>query len=292
MKALKISLLAVLLCLPFFVQKTIAQSDFELKLGRDYYYIDDQNGYMMATVISGSISLGQEIEAVYADSRTAMKVVEIKNDNDEKVTIAKAGEKIMLFVQTSKENKIPNSFNGEQYNIVPKGKKVTASTSNITSNEAVCKAKLTIDGSIWESNACDLQFWKKGNSVLKINQPFIQIKFSKENAQMASGSEIFMLYLFSPMPNDKSKIYNQKSMEISFQGYINGKQVYYGYALKGGKNQNISLQISSYTEANNVAKITGKLSGKLNGILCPECKPDVDFSLDFEGTAMRIFSER
>lgn len=272
-----------------------AQSEnFSLKLDKNFYSYDDQSGYIVATVLSGSISTGQEVDGVrnedFAD-RTPLKVTEIKNSGGAIVQLAKTGEEVTLTFKTTSSKNISMSFNGAEYSIVNKGLNPKEQQANAplasADNSNTCVAKLSIDGQSWQGENCDNQFWINGNSIVK-KGPFMLLKFTKANEKMSTKSEYILIQVNT---NTKaSKRYSGKDLEVSFQGYVAGKEVYYGRVPSDV--QNLALDITSFEESNGSAKITGNLSGKVKRIACADCKNEVGIDLNFEAASVRIYTEK
>jgi hypothetical protein len=267
--------------------------NFSIKLSKNFYSYDDYSGYIVATVISGSISTGQEVEGVknedFAD-RTPMRVTEIKNSGGSIVQSAKTGEEVTLTFKTTSGKNISMSFNGVEYSIVKKGLNPEAQPANTTQASVdtnTCIAKLSIDGQNWQGENCDNQFWVNGNSITK-KGPFMLLKFTRANEKMSTKSEYFMIQVNTNSKAPKS--YSGKDLEVSFQGYVADKEVYYGRV--PSDKQNLSLNITSFEESHGNAKITGKLSGKLKRITCANCKDEVAVDLNFDIAAVRIYTEK
>jgi hypothetical protein len=271
-----------------------AQSEnFSLKLGKNFNSYDDYTGYIVATVMSGSISTGQEVDGVRNDDfadRTPLKVTEIKNSGGAIVQSAKAGEEVTLTFKTTSSKNISMSFNGAEYSIVNKGlnpEEQQASTTQPSTDNSTCVAKLSIDGQNWQAESCDNQFWINGNTIVK-KGPFMLLKFTKANEKMSTKSEYLMIQVNTNAKAPKS--YSGKDLEVSFQGYVADKEVYYGRV--PSDKQSLSLDITSFEESNGNAKIAGKLNGKLKRITCADCKDEVAVDLNFQIASVKIYTEK
>ncbi len=255
---------------------TTGQQVFEVELDKSFYMTGDamDDLYITVAVKKGSVMPGTAIDLVKRASgeKITGTVYKVTNRKHKDIAEGKAGEEVVLYLKLKNDKNFSLGYTGDQYNLVKSGTAV----SPVATKEAA-RPVVKIDGKVWDYAYVKAYHYTNPSGVTKA-RPNIMISFTKPNAALTTQKEEVLQVNIYTVKQQPFSV-DQKDLDISYVGMVNGKEVTY---TNNNKDRSLPCvgDITAYTVSGNSAIISGNIQVAAAEYFCKGCPPrKIDISI-------------